>query len=96
MAARKRRATRTASAGRARASGRNPTTVAAADLAEAHRRARAATTPVAKAATKAVLESKQALYSAEANRKAAALAGKGKQPASTQNRRGARGKRRTR
>jgi hypothetical protein len=76
---------------------RNPATAAAAqDLAEAHRRAKAATTPIAKAATRRVVEQKLALYSPEAVKQAAALAAKATQPTSTPKRQGARTQRRSR
>jgi hypothetical protein len=88
MAAPKRRAPRVPAATRARASGRNPATaVAAKDLAEAHRRAAAAATPIAKAATRRIVENKLALYSPEAAKEAAAMAGKAAKPASTPKRR---------
>ena len=97
MATAKRRATRTQGDGRARATGRNTATAATGqDLAEAHRRAAAATTPIAKAATQRVVEEKLALYSPEAARQAAAMVGRPAQSASTPKRRGTRGQRRGR
>lgn len=51
------------------------------DLAEARQRAKAARTPVAKAATRQVLASKQRTYSGEAARDAAAQARRATQPA---------------
>lgn len=70
----KRRAAQTPAAPRARSGGRNAATAAAArDLAESQRKANAAQTPVARAATQRVVEHKQRLYTPEANRQAAAL-----------------------
>ena len=95
MATRKRGTARTQGAGRARAAGGNPATAAAAqDLAETHRRARSATTPIAKASTRQVLESKLATYTPEAARQAAGLVKQGSQPASTPKRRGTRSSKR--
>jgi hypothetical protein len=72
----------------------SPATAAAAkDLAEAHRRAASASTPIAKAETRRVVESKTRLYSDGAAKQAAALAGKAAQPASTPRRRRTRGRR---
>ena len=70
----KRRAAQTPAAARARSGGRNAATAAAArDLAESQRRANAAKTPVAQAATQRVVEHKKHLYTPEANRQAEAL-----------------------
>ena len=97
MAAPKLRKVRTRAAVRARTTITKPATAAAArDLAESHRRAAAAKTPIAKAVTRQVVEKKLAVYSAEAARKAAALAGKTAKPAATPKRRATRGQRRGR
>jgi hypothetical protein len=74
MATSKRRAAKAPAATRARTSRTNPATVAAAqDIAESQRRANAAKTPIAKAATKRVVERKKQVYTDEAVRQAAAL-----------------------
>lgn len=97
MGAPKLRKVRTRAAVRARAGAQKPATAAAAaDLAEAHRHAAGARTPIAKAETRRVVEKKTALYSSEAVRRAAALAGKAAWPASTPKRRAVRRQRRSR
>ena len=97
MAAPKLRTVRTRAAVRARAAGRKPATEAAArDLAEAHQRAAGAKTPIAKTETRRVVEKKTALYSPEAVRRAAAIAGKAAKPARTSSRRSRTGQRRSR
>ena len=95
----KRRARSSPAATRARTSGSNPATAAAAkDLAESHRRAKAASTPVARAATRRIVENKLALYSPEAARQAAEMVkqGTGSGSAKTPARKSTRGGKTTR